>query len=357
MSKLWWVRKLSAKGNSYYVPHDINPMPIANDYFKGIIYIYSSKGSAEEGGLGGASGFLLQPAIDFDGQDYIYAVTNAHCLEDIKKEIEENSSGECVIRFNTTDGSVDTIEAPLDQWYKHPEEDDVAVFIFKPSDTWAYKAFPASMLIRQDFVYDKQKLGPVDVSKYPNEYVTYYHKSENQWLKIPKIGIGESVTTIGKFAFHGGKSANYPVARFGHISMLPKEPIDGHYSFLVETHSIGGMSGSPVFIQSVVHIFKNKDDEEPSESNLKVFILGVDWGHFNSPDSDLPSGMMCVVPGWELHKLISVLDTLMQGKDMSKVAKKKVTSTPKTVVEPLTQTDYLKILKQVSRKTKKPKQN
>ena len=62
------------------------------------------------------------------------------------------------------------------------------------------------------------------------------------------FGSGDETFVIGRFINHEGKQQNLPTARFGCIAQMPIEPVDGQESFLVETRSIGGYSGSPVFV-------------------------------------------------------------------------------------------------------------
>jgi len=68
------------------------------------------------------------------------------------------------------------------------------------------------------------------------------------------LGYGDDIFMVGRFITFDGKQRNTPVVRFGQISMLPAEPVevDGGRAqeevFLVECRSIGGLSGSPVFV-------------------------------------------------------------------------------------------------------------
>jgi hypothetical protein len=126
---------------------------------------------------------------------------------------------------------------------------------------------------------------------------------------------------VGRFIKHGGSGINYPVVRRGHIAMLPFEAMKqagrNHLQegFLVETYSIGGFSGSPVFIQTALNKKHSKHDSTGSGTTYgeHVFLLGIDWGHFDfegevittdATTLKIPSGMMCVVPSWKLAELI-----------------------------------------------------
>lgn len=63
--------------------------------------------------------------------------------------------------------------------------------------------------------------------------------------------IGDEVVTVGLYGTHFGAARNLPIARIGHISMMPGEPVltkAGEIpAYLIEVRSIAGLSGSPVY--------------------------------------------------------------------------------------------------------------
>ena len=71
----------------------------------------------------------------------------------------------------------------------------------------------------------------------------------NQW-----IGLGDDIFVTGLFTARTGNNRNIPIVRTGIISSMPDEPIrDGEFecnAYLAELRSIGGISGSPVFVIS-----------------------------------------------------------------------------------------------------------
>lgn len=113
-------------------------------------------------------------------------------------------------------------------------------------------------------------------------------------------GVGDAVFMIGRLLGHEGKDVNQPAVRFGNISLVPRDPV-WNYSLkadsetiLVEMHSEGGFSGSPVFVYK---------DGKPFGPTTR--ILGVDWGHLRGIRSVEHAGIICVTPFWR------VLDLLM----------------------------------------------
>jgi hypothetical protein len=73
-----------------------------------------------------------------------------------------------------------------------------------------------------------------------------------------KIGIGDEVFFPGLFTYAPGHRRNIPILRHGNLAMLPDEPIQVDSGFaevyLIEARSIGGISGSPVFVRPTMSL-------------------------------------------------------------------------------------------------------
>ena len=71
-------------------------------------------------------------------------------------------------------------------------------------------------------------------------------------IKENEIEVGEEVFVTGLFSHHHGQSKNIPIVRVGNISAMPEEKIQTKEhlmdAYLIEARSIGGLSGSPVFV-------------------------------------------------------------------------------------------------------------
>jgi hypothetical protein len=69
-------------------------------------------------------------------------------------------------------------------------------------------------------------------------------------MEAEQIGIGNEVAFAGLFVNHHGKKRNEPIVRFGNICGIPSEPVSTKAgdieAYLVESRSVGGLSGSPV---------------------------------------------------------------------------------------------------------------
>jgi hypothetical protein len=94
-------------------------------------------------------------------------------------------------------------------------------------------------------------------------------KSESWEFQVKALGEpspGDEVCVVGLYTTYYGQIRNIPVARIGHIAALPEERVmtDQGYvlGYLIECHSIAGLSGSPVY-WTVPPIHFKKDQEVP----------------------------------------------------------------------------------------------
>jgi hypothetical protein len=71
------------------------------------------------------------------------------------------------------------------------------------------------------------------------------------------MSLGDEVFICGAFVGRVGYRKNIPVVRIANIAAMPEEPIDfaspKQPAYLIETRSIGGTSGSPVFLNLQEH--------------------------------------------------------------------------------------------------------
>jgi hypothetical protein len=88
---------------------------------------------------------------------------------------------------------------------------------------------------------------------YDVQYIDLNDELRKQELdKVSGPTVGDEVFTIGLYTSHYGQIKNIPVVRVGNIAMIPEEPVQTQRGFidayLVETRSIAGLSGSPVYL-------------------------------------------------------------------------------------------------------------
>jgi hypothetical protein len=213
----------------------------------------------------------------------LYLVTAKHVLDELP--------GKFHIRINTQDGRfryVASEEKP--RWYFHltDKDVDVAVYPWVPPDGTLRQFIPPKMFLDSE---DKmQKLG---------------------------IGIGDDVLVVGLFSEHEGRTKNEPIVRTGNIAMMPTEKLITNYghidAFLIESRSLGGMSGCPVFVHQYIPL-------DSSTWDHKQYFLGLMLGHWDIPkkqkkdmlfsgtrdkDSQIDMGIAVVVPAKVVLEVIN----------------------------------------------------
>lgn len=126
------------------------------------------------------------------------------------------------------------------------------------------------------------------------------------------INVGDEVFYTGLFIHYRGEHRNIPIMRFGRIALLPTEPIqidnEKRDLILIETVSIGGHSGSPVFV--------NKPLPDVIPTQYVPIFVGVLSGSFQEssdivfvdmikvPKAQTSSGISGIVPSTLLIELI-----------------------------------------------------
>lgn len=258
------------------------------------IYLYPDEQAARAGERAGGSGFMLGRPFPAAGPDQctLWAVTNRHVIE----------QGNWSIRINTVFDGFDVIETNEQEWFFHPENDDLAI---RPLATAG--GYHRVNYLTTDWLLTKDTL---------DLYV---------------IGPGDPCFVIGRFINHEGRQRNTPTVRFGEIAQSPIEKVSiggiEQESFLVEIRSIGGYSGSPVFVW-LDQAHYRPIDENTAPDGRKAYrgvfdsgpwLLGVDWcmvplweAVHDKHGDELPNGwqvpvntgMMGVIPAWRLHWLV-----------------------------------------------------
>jgi hypothetical protein len=132
------------------------------------------------------------------------------------------------------------------------------------------------------------------------------------------IGPGEEAVVLGMFQSHVGKRRNLPIVRNGHIASMPLEAFvdqdtgDEFEAYLLEVRSIGGLSGSPVFVvlNPPTRLLVSDAKEV---SGQYFYLLGVVRGHWDrdaaaidyaeSERDRLNTGIAMVTPITELLPL------------------------------------------------------
>jgi hypothetical protein len=265
---------------------------IRDEFLDCVIYLYPDRSAAETGEKIGGSGFLVGVQSKGLPQNFwfLYAVTNKHVI----------IGGATTIRFTTRDGKTDVLETDERSWVHHPSGDDLSICLvsFDPN------LFKFHFIPRANFL-------------------------TREIIESLNVGPGDEVFVVGRFVNHEGKQQNRPTARFGFIGQMPYEPIvqdDGfeQESFLVEVRSIGGYSGSPVFLYVMPVVPDTFAARKVQTYGIYgEWLLGVEWGMLlnwepvrneltkpvnpsNPRGMQVPinTGMMGVVPVWKLAEML-----------------------------------------------------
>jgi hypothetical protein len=129
-----------------------------------------------------------------------------------------------------------------------------------------------------------------------------------------EIGVGDDVFMFGMLVDHEGRQQNTPVVRFGHISLMPHDPIPLgagvlQECFLADCESIGGFSGSPVFLASGKVLGVNMGCmttplllRDAGTGDASDECLQSETGKAVMPEEN--SGLMVVIPAWRLSGLL-----------------------------------------------------
>jgi hypothetical protein len=269
---------------------------ISEDFVELVAYFYRSAHEAKEGINIGGSGFLVGIATDVGppGGCFLYAVTNRHVIEKAD-----------VIRLNTQAGGQHIERLPRSEWTCSPTDDLAVHQISVPYELFAHSAFPHTGIL-----------------------------SRERAAKI-NVGIGDNVFMVGRFINHEGKQQNAPLVRFGAISRMSSEPISyilegklhDQESIIADIRSIGGYSGSPVFLNEFPFVSRPGSSEQPD----KYWLVGVDWGHIkmwspvcglneepngSNTQVNINSGMAAIVPAWKLLDLLMSEKLVKHRKDV-----------------------------------------
>src|SRR5262245_51386850 len=263
-----------------------------------VFYVYPDQATALAGERAGGSGFFVgRQSQVFEERYYVYAVTNRHVIA--------RCGPSPVLTLHTDRGGLGFVATPSDKWVFHGDCDDLAALPVLLPPQFRHKFIAEEKLFLTKELMEKHDIGP-----------------------------GDDVFLLGRYVNHEGRQQNWPSLRFGHISMMNWEPITqegsglAQESFVIECRSIGGYSGSPVFVWSPPGSSRPQSDSIEMRQ-LGPWLLGVDWGHLRMTESVADaggkphpdgwrvatnSGMAGVVPVWKLVELLDQPE-LKEGRD------------------------------------------
>ncbi len=218
---------------------------------------------------------------------FAFMVTARHVAEKLQGE---NFN----IRANKKRGGTAELRGLADNpWWYHPTEReavDCAVTMFAPSQ------------IRE-----------LDIEHIPIDLFL-----DDQKTREHNIGVGDEVFIAGLFTKVADTSRNIPIVRTGNVAMIPGEEIYFNDRFiaanLIESRSIGGLSGSPVFVRPTLQLQIAEEGGKPIILNGpgRIFFFGSVIGHWEVPAEDFKitvaeavnMGIAPVVPAQKIREVI-----------------------------------------------------
>ena len=170
--------------------------------------------------LAGSAFFLGRGQTGTRATD-VFLVTAKHVVDGIRKLGLQH----VFIRANTTEGQSVWAKCQSDEWLFHPTDPsvDLALLHTGVPNGWDHLVIPSSMC------------------------------ATPQSLEANAVGLGDEVFIVGLFRHHHGTQRNIPIVRVGNLAAMTEEKVNTkHYglvdAYLIEARSIGGLSGSPVFL-------------------------------------------------------------------------------------------------------------
>lgn len=188
------------------------------------------------------------------GASWVYIVTAKHVIAGIlKNSIDEK----VLLRVNMKNGPSKFVETHSSDWKYHPGDSSVDVAVLDLAlavDLVDYLTIPIEIAATQRVVQEQA------------------------------IGVGDDVFLTGLFVNHFGRARNLPIIRVGNIALMPEEPVDTRdlgpiAAYLVEARSIGGLSGSPVFVQ--LGNTRIRGNIVSMGGPNRFYWLGLMHGHFD----------------------------------------------------------------------------
>lgn len=207
-----------------------------------------------------ATGFLVSVrSKHFPVLRYVYFVTAKHVAEDLKDKhpyLLVNSKSGPPIRLTTF----------YPRWFFHPtdEKADVAVIQIGEHPDADTLAVLIDLFVTQEDIESRES-----------------------------VDIGDEVFVTGLFTLAPGQKKNLPIVRHGNVAMIPEEQIQTDLGFtdvyLVEGRSIGGLSGSPVFVRRTESIKGKTEDGRITQLHGPgpFKLLGVMHGHWKIDPADI----------------------------------------------------------------------
>jgi hypothetical protein len=236
-----------------------------------------------------ATGFLVSVrSRHFPELKYVYFVTAKHVADDL-------AAKQPYLLVNSKNGPPMRLTNFYPRWFFHPTDKkaDVAIIQIAEHPDADHLAVSMDLFVTQADIASRQS-----------------------------VDIGDEVFVTGLFTLAPGQKRNLPIVRHGNVAMIPDEQIQTDLGFtdvyLVEGRSIGGLSGSPVFVRRTeTFAVRMNDGRDTTMSSPGPFkLMGVMHGHWNIDPADINkivfthdpkgvnSGIAIVTPAFKIAEIL-----------------------------------------------------
>ena len=205
--------------------------------------------------------------LSFPIRDNLVTVIVVTALHVISKIQQKSDDGRTFLRVNAKQGGgFHIVEVDTNTWVKPSDQSGEIVDV-------CYCPWPYAW----------------DESDFDIRYFSAEIAATKTVMAEQDLGVGNEVAFPGLFVNHHGKKRNEPIVRFGHIAAIPAEPVSTEYgemeAYLIESRSVGGLSGSPVFLDP--GLFRSGGDDHArrwrATGDPGGYLLGVMHGHWDAP--------------------------------------------------------------------------
>jgi hypothetical protein len=223
----------------------------------------------------GGTGFVV--SLTADELDFRYVVTAGHVVWPGRRgkagPLPPIPKGKVSLRVNTKNSGARIIDSDRADWLFHSDK-----FI----DLCALRLSENDHNPNNDLAITTLDIATISLITKQDNF--------DEWgiyrIFDRELYLGDEVFITGAFISHIGSRKNIPIIRIGNIAAMPEEPV--HFlsprkrAYLIETRSLGGISGSPVFL----HLYPEGPRGDP---------ITMGYAHA-APDGQLQDGTRLIMP-------------------------------------------------------------
>lgn len=228
------------------------------DELRECVCFVQPKWSSGVGSRGTARGtaFFVGVPLGIGNHGFVYVVTAKHCVtgdEKARRRHENRPATTAILWVNHREHGRVPDTTRVSDWLLHDSADIAVLPVGGINPDFEIRAWDAEESI-----------------------------ADEQVVRDKNIGAGDDVFIAGLLTYNWGETRNLPIVRLGSIAAMPEDPVELETGqdvvTLVEVHSIGGLSGCPVF----VHLSVLRDTPEGTYlrgSGAKASSAGTSWLH------------------------------------------------------------------------------